>query len=482
MKHTLFERIQVSRSVADCFNYLRDFSTIAQWDPGVIDAEKLSPGPVHGRDGEHEGTRYQLAFQLPGRKLLMHYEQLELEPNRRLVLQGHSLPLCEDSDTTAPGALTALDEITFEALDNGQTEICYRATLSIDKLPSTLLPVAKPALNRLGRKVADGIAAALSPKAPPRATPSLLTTVKDRMIIPALPHFGRRGYRQMPDKSLSQRLDGKRVVITGPTAGLGLSAACELARLGAVLILVGRDPQRLNQCRQQILDTSGATADSLFCYEADLSSLAASRRAADAILSDHPHIDVLINNAGALFAERQDTDEGHERALAVNLLSPVLLCKKLAAAMDETSRIINVVSGGMYLVGLRENDMEYRRGNYDGSRAYAHAKRALFTYSQELDKCGGPAVYAMHPGWAATPGVEKSLPEFNRRLAAILRDSRMGADTVVWLASSHVLPRSQDLWLDRRPHTANVLPGTAANGQQRQRLLDYLDSTLNRYL
>ena len=482
MKHTLFERIRVNRSVVDCFNYLRDFSTIPQWDPGVFSAEKLTPGPVRGQTADHSGTEYQLVFHIPQRKLQMRYEQLVVEPNKRLVLRGNSLPLYGDDESSRPGTLSAFDEISFKALGPELTEIYYRAELTVNRIPNTLSPAFKPALNRLGKKVAKGIADALTPKICPKAEPSLLTTLKDRLILPALSNFGRCGYQQMPDKSLSQRMDGKRVVLTGPTAGLGLSAACELARLGATLILVGRNRERMAQCRQQVLDTSGADANTVFCYEADLSSLAESRRAAEAILTEHSHIDVLINNAGALFSEREETPEGHERALAVNLLTPALLCRTLASAMNEHSRIINVVSGGMYLVGLREHDMEYRQSPYDGSRAYAHAKRALFTYGQELNAGGITPVYAMHPGWAATPGVAKSLPTFNRRLATMLRDSRMGADTIVWLASCASLPPSNALWFDRRAHTANVLPGTAASTRQRQRLLNYLDNTLQAYL
>ena len=116
MKHTLFERIRVNRPVVDCFNYLRDFSTIPQWDPGVFSAEKLTPGPVRARAAEHSGTEYQLVFHIPKRKLQMRYEQLEAEPNKRLVLSGYSLPLCGNGESSKPGALSAYDEICFDAL------------------------------------------------------------------------------------------------------------------------------------------------------------------------------------------------------------------------------------------------------------------------------------------------------------------------------------------------------------------------------
>ena len=84
----------------------------------------------------------------------------------------------------------------------------------------------------------------------------------------------------------------------------------------------------------------------------------------------------------------------------------------------------------------------------------------------------------MHPGWAATPGVAKSLPTFNRVLEKRLRDSRMGADTIVWLASASCLENSTGLfWFDRRPRPTAVLPGTKVTAAQRDQLIEYLART-----
>jgi hypothetical protein len=93
-------------------------------------------------------------------------------------------------------------------------------------------------------------------------------------------------------------------------------------------------------------------------------------------------------------------------------------------------------------------------------------------------------VHNMHPGWAATPGLAKSLPSFNLSLAKHLRDSRMGADTMIWLASATELEDYKDthLWFDRRIHTDTVLPGTASSGKDAEALCQWCDDTLAKYL
>jgi NAD(P)-dependent dehydrogenase (short-subunit alcohol dehydrogenase family) len=126
--------------------------------------------------------------------------------------------------------------------------------------------------------------------------------------------------------------------------------------------------------------------------------------------------------------------------------------------------------------------MQWRKSKYNGSGAYANAKRALLCYTQIQQQETLPATYAMHPGWAATPGVKKSLPAFNRLMSGVLRDSRMAADTAVWLASAAKLPRSGALWLDRQPHPTSVIPGTEPSALQQAWLEQWLDDQLAPYL
>tara|TARA_R110001583_G_scaffold1311_3_gene10720 strand:- start:1091 stop:2530 length:1440 start_codon:yes stop_codon:yes gene_type:complete len=463
MNHLLEEYITVKRPIADCFAYLRDFSTIEQWDPSVLSARKLTPGPVRA------GSEYQLELKLiASQHLAMHYTQIAIDEQKSLVLQGYG------------DNFSALDTISFRALDADTTEIHYRAELAFTGLVSPLFWLLKPAFNRIGDQAARGLKRALEIPATPERL--LKDTISDRLLIPAVINFGRRGYAQQARKSHSNRMDGKVIAITGPTAGLGLSAACELARLGATLILIGRDHERLRQARMQIMDFSGCAEDKLDCYEADLALLENTAKVAREIREAYPNIDVLINNAGALFNEREETKEGFEFSLAVNFLSPMLLTKALRPNINANGRVINVVSGGLYTQGIKLDDMQYRQAPFNGSKAYARAKRALLTASQH--STNGIMVHNMHPGWAATPGLAKSLPSFNQSLAKHLRDSRMGADTMIWLASATELEDYKDthLWFDRRIHTDTVLPGTASSEKDAEALCQWCDDTLAKYL
>jgi NAD(P)-dependent dehydrogenase (short-subunit alcohol dehydrogenase family) len=463
MKHVLEEYITVKRTIADCFAYLRDFSTIEQWDPSVLSACKLSPGPVQ------VGSEYQLKLKLFGsRQLDMHYTQVAIDEHELLVLHGHG------------SNVSALDTLQFKSLDAETTEIHYRAALDINGLAPPVFWLLKPVFNRIGDHAARGLKLAL--EIPERPKPSLKDAIGDRLLVPAVINFGRRGYSRQNRKSHASRVDGKIIAITGPTAGLGLSAACELARLGATLLLIGRDHRRLALAVNQIADFSGCADDKLHCYQVDLSSLENTAKVAAEIIIDYPEIDVLINNAGALFNEREITAEGFERSLAVNFLSPMLLTKALRPSFHPQSRVINVVSGGLYTQSIRLDDMQYRQPPFNGSKAYARAKRALLTASQHSAK--DFCIHNMHPGWAATPGVAKSLPAFNKALRKQLRDSRMGADTMVWLASATELEDFKDtqLWFDRRIHTANVVPGTASSEHDTEALCQWCDDTLAKYL
>lgn len=463
MLHTLEERIIVKRSLADCFAYLRDFSTIEQWDPSVVSANKLSPGPVG------LGCKYQLELKLFGSQhVTMHYTQLALKEQELLVLQGHGVNF------------SALDTMSFAALDANTTEINYSAKLEFTGISQGILFLLKPMLNRVGKNAAAGLKQALEVPATPLRR--LQDSIADHLILPMVINFGRRGYFQQPRKSHASRMDGKIVAISGPTAGLGLSAACELARLGATLILIGRDKVRLAHSAKEIMAFSGCAKDRLNFYEADFSLLESTAKVARQISADYPKIDVLINNAGALFNEREVTNEGVEHSLAVNFLAPMLLTKVLNPCLHKDSRVINVVSGGLYTQGLNISDMQYSEKPFNGSKAYARAKRALLTMSKHMETVA--TVYNMHPGWAATPGLAKSLPTFNKALRHQLRDGRMGADTMVWLASAPELADYQHvrLWFDRQVHAEAVLPGTASTEQDIASLHQWTSEALSQHL
>lgn len=456
----LEEVFEVERPQAECFRYLADFSTIEQWDPGVYRAHKATPGPVA------PGTVFDLVLNSAGQRLPMTYTLLELEAPSRMVLRGEA------------ERVEVLDTITLAPAGPGRTRIHYRADLSFRAGMNWMEPALRPWLVRVGRKAVEGMARALVPLDAP-LSPHPLEGLSQRLVLPHAWSFTERGYLAMAHKGLSRFLDGQTAVVTGPTSGLGLATAQELARLGARVVLVGRDAGRLEAARQAVLDFAGVAQERVEVVVGELSLLAQVREVAAELRERFGRIDVLVNNAGALFERREETSEGFERALAINLLSPYVLTCALAGALGPQSRVINVASGGMYTQALHLEDMGYEAESYDGPRAYARAKRALVALTARWARAGGaagPQFHAMHPGWANTPGVEKSLPGFYRMMGPFLRDGRMGADTIVWLACARLDRRhSGAFWLDRQPRPMDLVPGTATSDQQVEELLAWLE-------
>ena len=396
----------------------------------------------------------------------MTYHITRMTPHSELVLQGEG------------DGFRVVDTLRFRNAGNGTTTIDYVADMTFTGPARLLGPVLERWLRRMGRRAVAGLAQALTPQQT-LPQPSWSDRLGHRALLPAFRAFTERGYLAMPDKSLSDYVDGRTYVITGPTSGLGLAAARELARLGARLLLVGRDGTRLAQAAEDVCAFSGCPASQVRVFEAELSLLSEVARIAPVLREAAPRLDGLINNAGALFAERDVTTEGHERALAINLLAPwrltALLMPSLTAA---NGRVINVASGGMYGQALQLDDMQHTQPPYSGSKAYARAKRALVSLTEHWAQQHPQVTFhSMHPGWAATPGVAKSLPAFNRRLQRWLRDSHMGADTMVWLATAPVAAGgSGQFWFDRLPRPTAVLPGTAVTPAQQQALLAWLEA------
>ncbi|MCB0961341.1 MAG: hypothetical protein KDB04_17680, partial [Acidimicrobiales bacterium] len=182
----------------------------------------------------------------------------------------------------------------------------------------------------------------------------------------------------------------------------------------------------------------------------------------------------LVHDAGALLERRQTSSTGVEVTWATMVVAPHLLTRRLA---DRVDRAIWMSSGGMYLQALDLDDWGWARRPWDGTRAYAQAKRAqvdLVAVTAERAEC--PISVAMHPGWADTPGVTDSLPGFARVMGPLLRTAEQGADTATWLtALPHDELRPGALYLDRRPRGTVRWPGTATSPADRARLRSLVD-------
>lgn len=304
---------------------------------------------------------------------------------------------------------------------------------------------------------------------------SLIDTVLDRTVAPGYTRIGYAARRRAwDDADLDVSMEGRTVLVTGATTGLGLAAAEGFAALGASVRIVARDAGRGERARGEIATHAGS--DDVGLELCDLSSLASVREFAARFREQEPHLHVLVNNAGVLLGERRESVDGIEMTFATNVLGPFLLTNLLTPMLvdDAPSRIVNVSSGGMYSQRIDVDDLQSERTEYDGPRVYARTKRAQVILTEmwaERLHATGVVVHAMHPGWADTPGVETSLPRFHRVTKPFLRSPAEGADTIVWLGAAEEPARSSGgFWHDRRRRPTHRVPWTRESDRDRELL------------
>jgi NAD(P)-dependent dehydrogenase (short-subunit alcohol dehydrogenase family) len=225
------------------------------------------------------------------------------------------------------------------------------------------------------------------------------------------------------------------VVITGATRGIGHAAAVELAGRGADVALVGRDPDRVAAVAR---DAAAAGGGSVHQHVADLTLMSEVRKLADELHARYGHIDVLANNAGALFASRRETGEGFERTFALNHLAPFLLTNLLRDRLAD-GHVITTASDAHQAGRLDLDDLQSQR-SYAAMRAYGTTKLCNILFTRELAR-RAPELRAncFHPGVVRT-GFGKNENGIWRVLTTIgapfFRSPQRGARSLVWLALS----------------------------------------------
>ncbi|KAI0524062.1 hypothetical protein KFK09_003426 [Dendrobium nobile] len=253
--------------------------------------------------------------------------------------------------------------------------------------------------------------------------------------------FTKSGFQEHSKKfkaeDMQVQMEGKNCLVTGGNSGIGFAAAEGLASRGATVYIVCRNKEKGEAALSKIQSTTGNK--NIHLEICDLSSISEVKSFASRFSSENKPLHVLVNNAGLLEHNRVTTSEGLELNLAVNVAATFAMTELMRPLLEKAApdaRVITVSSGGMYMAPL-STDLQYSEPKFDGMTQYTRNKRIQVALTEKWSQIydgKGIGFYSMHPGWAQTPGVAKSLPTFSDKLSGMLRTSEEGADTVVWLA------------------------------------------------
>lgn len=233
-------------------------------------------------------------------------------------------------------------------------------------------------------------------------------------------------------------MQGKTVIITGATSGIGEVAAIRLAEKGARIVYTARDRARAELTLRK-LAAANPNVEHVF-HLADLSLLAEMKRVGE-ILAREPEIDVLMNNAGALFNRRQETADGLEMTFALNHMAYFVITNLLLPKLQPGARIVSVASNAHRGARLDFDDLQSRRG-YTGFPVYSKSKLCNILFNRELARRAphGVTANALHPGFVATRfgdnsgGLMRTILSVAKPIGAISPEE--GAKTMIYLAAS----------------------------------------------
>jgi retinol dehydrogenase 14 len=258
-------------------------------------------------------------------------------------------------------------------------------------------------------------------------------------------------------------LEKKIAIVTGANSGIGYITALEIAKTGAIVVLVCRNQTKGEQAKNQIIEKSKNT--SVFLKILDLSSQSEVRKLADEIKQEYPVIDILINNAGVIMPEKQMSVDKIELTWAINhiayFLLTTLLIDQLKAA--ESARIINVASQASWLGNINWEDINLAK-KYDSMQAYAQSKLANIMFSNYLaEKLKDTKVTtnAVHPGAVGTnfgANMKGFIGWAFKWFGGLMRTPEKGAETSIWLAlSSEIAGVTGQYFADKKPIRAKAI-------------------------
>jgi NAD(P)-dependent dehydrogenase (short-subunit alcohol dehydrogenase family) len=246
-------------------------------------------------------------------------------------------------------------------------------------------------------------------------------------------------------------LKGKRILVTGVSAGLGVETARSLAAHGAQIVGTARDLNKAKAATEQVSKDAAANGGSFELVELDLANLKSVRACADRLLAKGERFDVIIANAGVMATPLGHTPDGFETQFGTNHLGHFVLVNRIASLIRDGGRLINLSSAGHRYSNVDMEDPNFERTNYEPFVAYGRSKTANILFAVAFDKRHrdrGVRAAAVHPGGIKTelgryvePGrMEKVIGEINQQLAAQgegpfqWKSIPQGAATSVWAA------------------------------------------------
>ncbi|XP_041067359.1 dehydrogenase/reductase SDR family member 12 [Carcharodon carcharias] len=302
-------------------------------------------------------------------------------------------------------------------------------------------------------------------------------------FIKGLREYTKSGYeaaaQQFAPKELDVDVSGRCFLITGANSGIGKATALEIAKRGGIVHLVCRNKERAEAAKAEIVNETNNKE--VYVHILDMSRPKMIWEFADKFQQANDKLNVLINNAGCMINRRELTEDQLETNFATNTLGTYILTTALVPLLEkcEDARVITVSSGGMLVQKLNVDDLQFEKGRFDGTMAYAQNKRQQVTMTEQWAKIHKNIHFScMHPGWADTEAVRSSMPDFYAMMKNRLRTATQGADTLVWLAISTTGTQQPSglYFQDRKPVSTHLLLAqTRATAVEEEKLMKSLE-------
>lgn len=239
-------------------------------------------------------------------------------------------------------------------------------------------------------------------------------------FVKGLQEYTKSGYeaaaKHFSPADLDVNLSDRCFMVTGANSGIGKATAQEIAKRGGTVHMVCRNKERAEKAKDEIVAQS--KNEKVHIHIVDMSSARKVWEFAQNF-SQNNKLHVLINNAGCMVNQRELTEEGLEKNFATNTLGTYILTVALIPALkkEEDSRVITVSSGGMLTQKLNVDDLQFEKGAFDGTMAYAQNKRQQVILTERWASEHKEIHFSsMHPGWADTPAVQSSMPSFHAKM------------------------------------------------------------------